>query len=70
MTDYEAGGAEFLYPLAGDPYPKNKTKVLLLTVGGVCIVGSWDTKSCIGWLPLPKRNKEKEWQNPSGCLTS
>lgn len=60
MTDYLAGGHEFLYPHAGDPLPPENTKVLLLTCGGVCTTGSWNKHWCMGWLPLPKRNKEKE----------
>ena len=60
MTDYLAGGQEYLYPKAGDPKPPLDTKVLLLTTGGVCIPGHWNDNWCLGWLPLPKRNKEKE----------
>jgi hypothetical protein len=60
MIDYLAGGQEYYYPFAGDePAPKD-TKVLLLTRGGMCITGFWDDSWCMGWLPLPKRNKEKE----------
>jgi len=62
MTDqrYFADGREFLYPHAGDPSPPKDTKLLILTRGGVCIVGFWGNEWCLGWLPLPKRNKEKE----------
>ena len=36
-------------------------KVQLLTIGGVRTNGPWrDDGSCLGWLPLPKRNMEKE----------
>jgi len=61
MTDqrYFAGGQEFLYPHAGDALAPVDTKVLLLSRGGICTVGFWGDW-CIGWLPLPKRNKEKE----------
>jgi hypothetical protein len=60
MTDYLAGGQEFMYPCAGDPMPPENTKVLLLTTGGVCTTGHWNRNWCLGWLPLPKRNMEKE----------
>jgi hypothetical protein len=62
MTEqrYFAGGQEFRYPHAGDPHPPNSTKVLLLSKGGICTVGYWGTTWCIGWLPLPKRNMDKE----------
>jgi hypothetical protein len=60
MTQYQAGGEEFLYPSAGDPYPLEDHKVILLTKGGVCVVGTWNNYWYLGWLPLPKRNKDKE----------
>ena len=62
MTQYQSGGEEFLYPSAGDPYPLQDHKVILLTKGGVCVVGTWNDYWYLGWLPLPKRNKEKEAQ--------
>ncbi|MBS0454036.1 MAG: hypothetical protein JSS14_22260 [Proteobacteria bacterium] len=59
--EYVAGGEEFLYPGAGDEKPPGGAKVLLLTRGGVCIVGTWsDGGFFTGWRPLPKRNKDKE----------
>lgn len=60
MTTYQAGGAEWMYPRCGDPLPTAGAKVLLLTEGGIATVGSWDNAFCVGWLPLPKRNKDKE----------
>ena len=60
--NYFADGQEFYYPLAGDPKPPEDHKVILLTTGGVCVVGSWNEYWYLGWLPLPKRNKEKELQ--------
>lgn len=62
MTDYQAGpeGGEYLYPLAGDPVPRDGAKVQLLTKGGIHTSGPWDSRYCIGWLPLPKRNRDKE----------
>lgn len=41
-------------------------KVLLLTIGGVCIVGSWYGdygKSFVAWCPLPKRSKPRAIDN-------
>ncbi len=54
---------KFLYPSAGDPLPPGGAKVLLLTRGGVCIVGTWnDSGFFTAWAPLPSRNKSKESQ--------
>lgn len=51
----------FRYPMAGDDRPPGGAKVLLLTIGGVCVTGSWqDSGAFTGWAPLPKRDKEKE----------
>lgn len=62
MIDYQAGpeGGEYLYPRAGDPEPRKGAKVSLLTIGGVHTTGPWDADNNLGWLPLPKRNREKE----------
>lgn len=65
VKDYVAGGEAFMYPGAGDAKPPGSAKVLLLTVGGVCIVGQWrlvdvEAGYIIGWAPLPKRDREKE----------
>jgi hypothetical protein len=59
---YQAGGAEYFYPAAGDPAPTGGAKVLLLTIGGICVLGAWSStaKDLLGWAPLPKRNREKE----------
>jgi len=59
-TDYQAGGPCFLYPAAGDDTPRTSAKVILLTEGGIATTGVWDDRFCIGWAPLPKRDKEKE----------
>lgn len=60
-TGYLAGGEEFFYPQAGDPKPPLGAKVIILTCGGVAHTGPWsDNGACIGWAPLPKRNKSKE----------
>jgi len=72
MTEqrYFAGGQEFLYPHVGDPKPPRDTKVLLLTTGGICLIGYWGASWCMGWLPLPKRNKDKENEKiKSACDT-
>lgn len=51
----------YLYPRAGDPEPPSGAKVLLLTEGGVCVVGTWTRAPwCIAWHPLPGRDKDKE----------
>lgn len=60
MDNYLAGGQEFMYPGAGDPAPPQDTKVLLLTLGGICATGFYNKNWCMGWLPLPKRNRDKE----------
>ena len=60
-NSYIAGNATWRYPGAGDPLPLGGAKCLLLTVGGVCIIGSWSNpKGLLAWAPLPSRNKEKE----------
>lgn len=57
---YLAGDPAYRYPGAGDPLPDPLTaKCLLLTIGGVCVVGSWGPGN-VAWAPLPKRNHEKE----------
>jgi hypothetical protein len=68
MTDYQAGGACYFYPAYGDEFPTGGAKVILLTKGGIATTGAWDKSFCIGWAPLPKRDKEKEeWllKNPA-----
>lgn len=62
MTDYQAGpeGGEYLYPQAGDAEPNKGAKVQVLTIGGVHTTGPWDPAYRVAWLPLPKRNKDKE----------
>lgn len=51
----------FYYPGAGDPKPPGGADVHLLTIGGICIRGSWkDDGSFLGWAPMPKRDREKE----------
>ncbi len=58
----------YRYPCAGDPMPPSGVKLLLLTRGGVCIVGHWIADGFfVAWSPLPKRDKEKEskWQPPA-----
>jgi hypothetical protein len=44
-----------------DPLPPTGTKLLLLTKGGICIVGQWVIGGFfIAWSPMPKRSCEKE----------
>jgi hypothetical protein len=51
----------FRYPKAGDPMPPIGTKLLLLTRGGICIVGQWVADGFfVAWSPMPKRDKAKE----------
>jgi len=50
----------FMYPGAGDPKPPGGAQVLLLTIGGICVRGTWGSKAFIGWYPLPGRDKDKE----------
>ena len=58
---YVAGDATYRYPAAGDsPCPPN-TKCLILTTGGICVIGMWGDDA-VAWAPLPKRNPEKENQ--------
>lgn len=49
----------FNYPAAGDPPCPAVTKCLILTTGGVCVIGPWGDDA-LAWAPLPKRNSEKE----------
>jgi len=64
MNDYQTqdqGGLQYLYPEAGDEAPRKGAKVQLLTIGGVHTTGPWDNSGFyLGWLPLPRRNREKE----------
>ena len=63
MKSYQTDGpvtSEYLYPGAGDPEPYKGAKVQLLTEGGIHTSGPWDNSFCVAWLPLPKRNKQKE----------
>lgn len=62
MDKYLAGGQEWLYPDCGDGNPPLDTKILILTHGGICTTGHWGP-DCLGWLPLPKRNHDKEKYN-------
>lgn len=45
-----APGGVFLDPK--DHPPPRSAKILLLTPGGVCIIGHWDPW-CLAWCPLP-----------------
>ena len=51
----------YRYPRAGDQPPPGGAKVLLLTVGGICVSGPWaDDGRYLAWAPTPKRDKPKE----------
>lgn len=56
---YVAGNAEYRYPAAGDEPAQLGAKCLILTEGGVCVIGAWGPDS-VAWAPLPRRNREKE----------
>lgn len=50
---------EFIY----EPPPDKEKKVLLLTTGKIATIGKWgDGVGVIGWHPLPKRNKQIEYE--------
>lgn len=58
---YVAGDAYYRYPAAGDEPAPPDTKLLILTQGGVCVIGSWG-EGDVAWAPLPKSNPTKEEQ--------
>lgn len=60
-TPYIAGDAVYRYPEAGDEPAMPGAKVLILTQGGVCVIGTWG-EDAVAWAPLPKRNSTKEEQ--------
>ncbi len=54
MKDYVAGQAYWRYEVP----PERGAKCLLLTVGGVCIVGRWYGElgeNFVAWSPMPKK---------------
>jgi hypothetical protein len=57
MKDYLAGGTTWIYP-SDQPAP-TATKILLLTEGGIAVIGHW-YPGALAWHPLPKRDKSKE----------
>jgi len=58
---YLAGGAEYFYPEDGDMPAPGGADVHLLTIGGVCVRGTWSNDGrYLGWAPLPKANHERE----------
>jgi hypothetical protein len=59
--DYLASKApEWNYPPLDPPAPKG-TKLNLLTIGGVAVLGNWqDDQGYVAWAPLIKRNPIKE----------
>jgi hypothetical protein len=56
---YVAGDATYRYPAAGDEPAPPGAKCLILTEGGVCVIGTWGDDA-IAWAPLPRRNSTKE----------
>lgn len=65
-VSYVAGKVDgYLYPGLGDERPPSGAKVLILTQGGICVIGQWraqdERDGCVlGWAPLPKRNRDRE----------
>lgn len=51
MKEYLAGNSVWRTP--ADDQPPLGVKMLLLTPGGVCVIGAWETWA-IAWAPLPK----------------
>jgi hypothetical protein len=51
VKDYVAGEAQWQLPT--DHAPPLGVKVLLLSPGGVCVVGVWQDWA-VAWAPLPK----------------
>lgn len=61
MKNHLSGKAYFRYPFAGDGYPPNGVQLLLLTEGGVCVRGIWNSSGAFyAWAPLPENDKDKE----------
>jgi hypothetical protein len=44
--------------------PENRSaKMLLLTIGGICVLGQWQGRlgeQFMAWSPMPKRNRDAE----------
>lgn len=54
-----AGEVFWRYEIA----PDRGAKVLLLTVGGICVTGRWHGalgENFLAWSPMPKRNRDTE----------
>jgi len=64
--DYVAGVVAYRYPALGDDIPPGGAKVLLLTLGCICIPGNWTGNGdCLAWSPLPSRS-EYSYPNVDG----
>jgi len=59
MTPLSAPAATYSYDMAACPTGR---KLLLLTVAGVIVIGSWDghQPGYMAWAPLPDRDKAVE----------
>lgn len=57
MKDYIAGESTWRLPAQGADLPPTGAKCLILTQGGVCVVGAWG-QGCVAWAPLPKMHDE------------
>lgn len=52
---------EYFYPGLGDKVPPGGQSVLLLTIGGVCVSGTWTNDGrFLGWAEPPQRNRIRE----------
>lgn len=60
MKEYEAGGAAYFYPEAGDPPPSHGAKVIILTEGCIATTGPFVHGSTMGWAYLPTRKQAVE----------
>ena len=57
MKDYIAGESTWRLPAQGADLPPTGAKCLILTQGGVCVVGAWG-QGCVAWAPLPRMHDE------------
>lgn len=59
MTDRYLAAPHPEYRHPDDEPPPLGTKLLILTRGGVCVIGQWNPQEgAVAWSPLPKLNEE------------
>jgi len=51
MHEYVAGDVQFRLP--SEAQPPMGSKIIILTVGGVAVIGHWGV-GCVAWSPLPE----------------